>query len=128
MTPEPVIGLLTDGVFQKPDISPCQFAFRQLAGVIGDSRQLDAITSAPDLVNTDEDHGNIADARTALRSPDKGGRPAEEIQPIGVLGSARRLIGYQCQDILLIAIGKEGPLHPRSGQRDRAGTASKMKE
>jgi len=38
MTPKPTLGLLPDGVFEQPSVTPCQLTFRQFSGVLGNGR------------------------------------------------------------------------------------------
>ena len=47
--------------------------------------------------------------------------PAEEVQPVGFGYIARRLVGHQCQHILLIAPGNHGSTHIGCWQHNTTG-------
>src|ERR1700733_2014930 len=102
VTPEPAVGLLSDRFFEHFPVAACQLTFRQLCGMFCQDAKLCAVVTTPGSVDPGKDRRDIADARPTLGSADKGGRSPKELQPIGILGAGRRLIGNQRKQVLAI--------------------------
>jgi len=128
MAPQPEVRGLADGVFEHTAIAPGELAFREFCGMVGQGGEEYAVMASFGFVEFYEDRRYVRDPGSPFRSPYEGGGLSEEIQPVGLVGGAGRLVGYQGKQVLGIAVGNDGALHTGGGQKDGARASPEMEE
>src|SRR5258708_6243583 len=96
--------------------------------MIGDRSKVHPIVSAASLIKSHEHGGNIPRPGAPFRASYKTGRAPEKIQPVGLIGIARSLIGYQGKKVLGIPVGKDRSLQTGSRQKDGTRTSPQMQK
>src|SRR5258708_9002604 len=94
--------------------------------MIGDRSKVHPIVSAASLIKSHEHGGNIPRPGAPFRASYKTGRVTEKIQPVGLIGIARSLVGYQGKKVLGIPVGKYRSLQTGSRQKDGTRTSHQM--